>query len=136
MSQPGYGYGVPQGHHPEPAYPSMPYPAYPQSSQYSNEPTDVTAQRHGDAAQQSYGYQRNMIPGLDLGFSASGTEQQSSWARPPPESWHPLPKPPSAGGQGLHQALATAGGSSKPSAAIADGSALDDESEEGEVSEG
>lgn len=136
MSQSGYGYDAPEGYHTQPPFPNLRYPLYPPPSRPANEPANLSGQRLDDAAQQSYEYNRNMIPGLGLGFSPSGTEQQEPWARPQPGSGYSAPQLPQSGGQSSNQVAQKAGDSKRPNTMTASGSAADDGSEEGEVSEG
>ncbi|POR38624.1 Protein red1 [Tolypocladium paradoxum] len=136
MSQSGYGCDAPEGYHTQPPYSNLQYPSRTLPSHSANEPANLSGQRHGDVAQQSYEYNRNMIPGLGLGFSPRGTGQQDPWARPQPGSGYSAPQPPQTGGQGSNQVALKAGDSGKPNTMTASGGASNDGSEEGEVSEG
>ncbi|KND89808.1 Protein red1 [Tolypocladium ophioglossoides CBS 100239] len=136
MSQSGHGYDTPKGYHAQPPFSNLQYPSYAKPSQSANEPANLSGQRHGDTAQQSYEYNRNIIPGLGLGFSPSGTEQQDPWARPQPGSGYSASQPPQHGGQSSNQVALKAGDSKRPNPVTARGSISGDGSEEGEVSEG
>ena len=135
MNQPGYGYDMIEGYQTQPPFSNLQYPAYTQPSQPANVRPNLPGQRHGDSVQQSYDYNRNIIPGLGLGFAPNDTGQREPWARPQLGEGYSAPEPLSSGGQTSSQVVLQAGHSKRSNPVAASGSQSEDGSEEGEVSE-
>ncbi|KAK5991072.1 NURS complex subunit red1 [Cladobotryum mycophilum] len=77
MAQSGYGYDPMRSYPPQALYASQPYSSYTIPSHRSNEPTQPTAAT-GEATKEPYNHNRNVIPGLGLGFSNSGSDRQGN----------------------------------------------------------
>lgn len=83
MSQHHYAYGPPEGYYQQPnPNPSLPYPAYGAPSYHPSSSGAVPPYSNGNASNQEFDHNRNMIPGLGLGFPNPAPEWRQQWTNP------------------------------------------------------
>ncbi|GJN81540.1 hypothetical protein PLIIFM63780_005074 [Purpureocillium lilacinum] len=84
----GHGYGAPSGLHSQGSYPGL--QMYPHLAERAQQTASTSAHSAEDGNQSSFDYLRTAIPGLGLGYAASGPVQaqhtENSWAATPSTS--------------------------------------------------
>lgn len=128
MNQPRYGFEPPQNHHSQAPYPHQQFSVYQTTSLHTNHPAQLISDSHDGDIRQSYEYNRNVIPGLGLGFQPSAPGLPTSWAPPQVgDNRVPAQVPTSAGPEHLESTMVVDDHIEPTAYASA---------EEGEVSEG
>lgn len=84
MSHHNYAYGPPEGHYQRQPDPSLPYPAYSAPSYHpsASETIPTYANEHATNPN-AFDHNRNVIPGLGLGFSNPAPEWRQQWENQP-----------------------------------------------------
>lgn len=126
----GYEYGGPHGYYPPPPRSQQGYPVYPAPSYAANDPNNPYAPSHGEAAAQSYDYNRNIIPGLGLNLHHQSNPPHNT-AFMPSTVYAPGPSVP-----GVQPWQQSGGHNVDQSAVFAPAPTRDDGPEERELSDG